>query len=308
MRASRSVAPVFLTLSAIPFASSSKALTPWRSPTAGNPYPSAAISNPTNAEGRKRDHGVTLPKDARFLTPVCGKSEFRSGGGVSASRLRARFLTVRETVAGFLRVFCARLKRSGPPRCYRWVETRPDIEGSTGTDLLAGRLADGDPAAPGEMVGRHRAELVRYATALLRDAATAEDAVQEAFSKALDALGRYPEERVRDLALRAWLFRITLNVVRNHWRRGDREVPVAEVPEVRVAPEGHEAGLDALSALAALPERQRVAVALRYLSDLPHAEVSEATGWPEATCRTLARRGIGRLRLLMSVTEGEGGS
>ena len=189
------------------------------------------------------------------------------------------------------------------------METRSHNEGVAGTDPLAGRLADGDPAAPGEMVGRHRAELVRYATALLRDAASAEDAVQEAFSRVFDALGRYPEERVRDLALRAWLFRITLNVVRNHWRRGSREVPVAEVPEVRSAPpEGREAGLDALAALAALPERQRVAVALRYLSDLPYAEVSEATGWPEATCRTLARRGIGRLRLLMSVTEGEGGS
>ena len=201
------------------------------------------------------------------------------------------------------------MKHFAFPRCYRRVETRPDTERGVGTDPLAGRLADGDPAAPGEMVGRHRAELVRYATALLRDPATAEDAVQEAFSKALDALGRYPEGRVRGLALRAWLHKITLNVVRNLWRSGNREVPVAEVPETRFAPpEGREAGLDALAALAALPERQRVVVALRYLSDLPHAEVSAATGWPEATCRTLARRGIGRLRLLMSVTKGEGGS
>jgi RNA polymerase sigma-70 factor (ECF subfamily) len=159
------------------------------------------------------------------------------------------------------------------------------------------------------MVGRHRAELVRYATALLRDAASAEDAVQEAFSRALDALGRYPEERVRGLALRAWLHRITLNVVRNLWRGGGREVAVAEVPEVRAAPPGgREAGLDALAALGALPERQRAVVALRYLSDLTYAEVSAATGCPEATCRTLARRGVARLRLLMSVTEGEGGS
>lgn len=187
------------------------------------------------------------------------------------------------------------------------MKTRPDIEGGTGTDPLAGRLAAGDPAAPGEMVGRHRAELVRYATALLRDAASAEDAVQEAFSKAFDALGRYSEERVQDLALRAWLYRITLNVVRNGWRRGNREVPVAEVPEVRAASERHEAGLDALAALAALPERQRVVVALRYLSDLPYAEVSAATGWPEATCRTLARRGVARLRLIMSVDDDERG-
>lgn len=186
------------------------------------------------------------------------------------------------------------------------METRPDIESATGTDPLAGRLADGDPAAPGEMVGRHHAELLRYATALLRDPVPAEDAVQEAFSRALDALGRYPEGRVRALALRAWLFRITLNVARNLWRGGGREVPVAEVPESGYAAQPPpEAGLDAVAALGALPERQRVVVALHYLSDLPYAEVSAATGWPEATCRTLARRGLGRLRLLMSVPKDE---
>ena len=54
-----------------------------------------------------------------------------------------------------------------------------------------------------------------------------------------------------------------------------------------------EAGTDALAALGALPERQRTAVALRYLADLPYAEVARATGWPEATCRTLARGGSG---------------
>lgn len=194
------------------------------------------------------------------------------------------------------------------------MELQPNTARSTGAgpDPLAGRLADGDPLAPGEMVERHHAELVRYATALLRDAAAAEDAVQEAFSRAFDALGRYPEERIQKLAVRAWLYRITLNVARNLWRRGNREVSVEELPQARPAPSvshdrRHEAELDALAALGALPERQRVVVALRYLSDLPYAEVSAATGWPEATCRTLARRGIGRLRLLMFTREDEGG-
>ena len=185
------------------------------------------------------------------------------------------------------------------------METEQDTtRAGAGPDPLAGRLADGDRTAPREMVERHRAELLRYATALLRDAASAEDAVQEAFSRAFGALGRYPEERVRALSLRAWLYKITLNVVRDSWRRGGREVPVAHVPEGKSAPTARpEAGLDALAALAGLPERQRTAVALRYLADLPYAEVAEATGWPEATCKTLAKRGLGRLRLLMSVDE-----
>ena len=65
--------------------------------------------------------------------------------------------------------------------------------------------------------------------------------------------------------------------------------------------------MDALGALGRLPERQRVAVTLRYLEDLPYAGISEATGWPENTCRTLVRRGIVRLGVLMGEPNGTGG-
>lgn len=176
-------------------------------------------------------------------------------------------------------------------------------------DPLAGRLADADPSAPREMVERHRAELLRYATALLGDAA-AEDAVQEAFGRAFGALGRYPEGRVRSLSVRAWLYKIVLNVARNVWRGQGREVLVAEVPEGAggMGPAGPEAGLDALEALRGLPERQRTAVALRYLADLPYAEIARATGWHEGTCKTLVRRGLAGIRLSMSATEDDGGS
>ncbi len=87
------------------------------------------------------------------------------------------------------------------------------------------------PRAPEELVERHHAELYRYARALLRDTPAAEDAVQDAFERAFVALGRYSLERIESLALRPWLYRITLNVVRNAWRDGRREVPVAATPE-----------------------------------------------------------------------------
>jgi RNA polymerase sigma factor (sigma-70 family) len=81
-------------------------------------------------------------------------------------------------------------------------------------------------------VERHHAELYRYARALLRNTPAAEDAVQDAFERAFAALGKYPKERIETLRLRPWLYRITLNVVRNAWRDSRWEVPVAETPEV----------------------------------------------------------------------------
>lgn len=56
-----------------------------------------------------------------------------------------------------------------------------------------------------------------------------------------------------------------------------------------------------------MPERQRVALTLRYLQDLPHAEICAATGWPEGTAKTLVRRGLTRFRNLLAVEEPEGG-
>jgi RNA polymerase sigma-70 factor, ECF subfamily len=174
------------------------------------------------------------------------------------------------------------------------------------SDPLAQRLADGDPKAPRELVERHHTELYRYARSLLRDGPTAEDAVQEAFERAFVALGKYPQERIESLSLRPWLYRIALNVVRNVWRDGRREVSVAETPEPggvvlgsTSGADGTVAWLDTLEALGQLSERQRVAVVLRYIEDLPYAGIAEATGWPENTCKTLVRRGIGRLRALV---------
>jgi RNA polymerase sigma-70 factor (ECF subfamily) len=186
-------------------------------------------------------------------------------------------------------------------------------------DPLAKRLANGDPDAPRKLVERHHAELCRYARTLLRDGPAAEDAVQTAFERAFTALGKYPQERIENLSLRPWLYRIVLNVVRNLWRDGRREVSVAEAPEPdqRVAAvsrsaagaDDTEAWLDALEALEQLSERQRVAVALRYVEDLPYADIAEVTGWPENTCKTLVRRGIDRLGVMLSEEpKGNGGS
>ena len=174
-------------------------------------------------------------------------------------------------------------------------------------DPLAARLADGDPSAPGALVERHYLELYRYAYAVLREERAAEDAVQDAFERALSALGRYPEGRLRAMRLRPWMYRITLNVARNRLR-GRREVPVEEisVAEDAGSDEGREGVMDALDALGRLPERQRVAVTLRYLQDLPYGEISGVTGWPEGTAKTLVRRGLMRLRKMMAVEDTRG--
>jgi len=187
------------------------------------------------------------------------------------------------------------------------VEAR-SLDETVGIDPLAARLAEGDPLAPKALAERHYVELYRYALSVLREERAAEDAVQDAFERAFAALGRYPEERLRAMRLRPWMYRITLNVARNRLRER-REVPVEEISSAGVAlsDEGREGVMDVLAALGRLPERQRVAVTLRYLQDLPYAEISGVTGWPEGTAKTLVRRGVAHLRKLMAVENPKGG-
>lgn len=204
-------------------------------------------------------------------------------------------------------------------QCYMSMESGFETANDTrSSDPLAPRLAAGELDAPRDLVERHHPELYRYALALLRDASAAEDIVQGTFERAFAALGKYPEERIRALRLRPWLYRIALNLVRNAWRHRRREEPTPETPEASDGRLGasyglasgpdREAWMDVLGALGRLSERQRVAVTLRYLEDLPYADISEATGWPDNTCRTLVRRGLGRLGVLMGESDAKGGN
>lgn len=115
--------------------------------------------------------------------------------------------------------------------------------------------------------------LLRTCCLLLRDAALAEDAVQETFLKAWRAYGDYR----RDASEKTWLMRIAANtcrdMLRSRWlRHTDRRVALEELPEPVCefsAPD------DTLTrAILALPDGLRQAVTLRYYQGLTADEVA----------------------------------
>ncbi|MFL5873450.1 MAG: RNA polymerase sigma factor [Solirubrobacterales bacterium] len=121
----------------------------------------------------------------------------------------------------------------------------------------------------------------------------AEDCFQETF---LAALRAYP--RLENAGnLRGWLLTIAHRKAIDHHRAsGRRPLPVAELPEVATENGLPEPDERLWAAVGALPPKQRAAVALRYGSDLPHAEIAAALGCsPEAARRSL-HEGLKRLR------------
>jgi RNA polymerase sigma factor (sigma-70 family) len=128
----------------------------------------------------------------------------------------------------------------------------------------------------------------------------AEDCFQETFLAALRAYPKLDDDR----NLRGWLLTIAHRKAIDHHRaNGRRPLPVAEAAELAGASTEPELDAGVWALVGALPPKQRAAVALRYGSDLPHAEIAAALGCsPEAARRSL-HEGIKRLRADLGTAE-----
>ena len=145
--------------------------------------------------------------------------------------------------------------------------------------------------------------LRRYARALARDVATADDLVQDCLARALGKLHLWQE----GTDLRAWLFTILHNQYVNQVRRGVREgiaVGLSETePMLTRAPhQGRSLELrDLERAIAKLPEEQRSVILLVGLEGMHYDEVAEVLDVPVGTVRSRLSRGREALRRLMGI-------
>lgn len=123
-----------------------------------------------------------------------------------------------------------------------------------------------------------------------------DDVAQQAWTQALAAYDRVADGR----NLRSWLLTITARCATDsHRARQRRPVPVEEPPEPRAVSAPADAALpdgELWGRVRDLPERQRVAVALRYVADLDHAAVAAALGTTPAATRRLVSDALATLR------------
>ena len=171
-----------------------------------------------------------------------------------------------------------------------------------------------------EIVVRHQRRAVRIAFHYLRDAADADEAVQDAFVKAYMHFGSFREE----LPFEVWFTRILINGCldrikarrrRERWiappvvdASGAERDPAEYLPSRTPGPEEYalsrERRRQLLAALSALPERQRMVFMLSHFEGQSSREVSQATGLNESTVRVHLFRAIRRLRGLLGAPSG----
>lgn len=133
--------------------------------------------------------------------------------------------------------------------------------------------------------------LRRLAYALCGDWHTAEDLVQLAFVR---LYRRWP--RIRNESVDAYARRVLLNAFLTHRRARRRESLMADPPERAAGGADPTDRLAVHRALADLAPRQRAAVVLRYLEDLPVAEVAALLEISEGTVKSQTARAIQSMR------------
>lgn len=173
---------------------------------------------------------------------------------------------------------------------------------------VVARVLGGDADAYAVLVARYHGRCLRYAERVLGDRDDAEDAVQRAFVRAYDALGRY-EERAR---FAPWLFAVVATEcraaaatrARRAWRFVADDRALLQVPTPDAARDAtFDAGLDAGArlerALGRLEPRLREAFLLRHVEGLSYEEMRAATGAGASALKMRVKRACDALRALL---------
>jgi len=175
----------------------------------------------------------------------------------------------------------------------------PDEQSPSDADLLTAFRA-GDSRAFEALVRRYQSPVLAIARRFARDLDDAEDLAQRAFINAAGRAGGW-----RGGSFKSWLFRIVINLAKNHLRdmaRFDRSVEADD----QVAPAAGAGAHERLEhaerqrivreAIARLPRRQREVLLLRIDGDLPFAEVAAALGITEVNAKVSFHHAVQRLK------------
>jgi len=172
---------------------------------------------------------------------------------------------------------------------------------------LVRRGRTGDSEALGELLRTYQARVFGFVRRYVGRRDEAAEIVQEAFLQAFKSIDRFEEGR----PFRPWLFKIAVNVCRNHRRLGQRrELPQEVLPDASalwqehpaVAPDAalftHASAAELEGWLATLTAEDRALLLLRYSEEMSYQDLATLYSRPQGLLKMRVHRAIGRLRAL----------
>jgi len=175
---------------------------------------------------------------------------------------------------------------------------------------LMGRVAEDDERAFTELVRRFQGRVTNLISRVLNDREASDDLAQEVFVRVFVHRRNYR----RGSKFSTWLFTIAANLAKNEIRRRVRrrnwfsldalqEVLSDSTMALADPTEGQEVSLQRQqlqgvigTAIAAVPEKYRLALVLRDVEGLAYEEIAEVLGVPGGTVRSRINRARGMLK------------
>ncbi len=175
--------------------------------------------------------------------------------------------------------------------------------------LIARVLASQDPAAFGELVRRHQSQVRNFLRRLCSDCALADDLAQDTFLRAWDKLDSFSGKG----SFIGWLLKIAYTTFLQSRRKSKRYAEVleeaghlADTESRSVTVESAELA-DLGKLLAALTDDEKAIMVMSYACGLSHREISEATGQPVGTVKSILFRGKEKIRTRFEIQDHQHG-
>ncbi len=178
---------------------------------------------------------------------------------------------------------------------------------------LARRCARGDNTARRELYETYGSRLLALCRRYARDAAEAEDLMQDAFVKIFRVIGRF--RWTRPGSLYSWMARVALNLAFDSARKrkrlalqlGDVEELAGDLPDEPGYEETLSVPAEVLQQMiAALPEGYRTVFRLYCIDELSHKEIAALLGIKEkSSSASLARARASLARSIRQYLDGE---
>jgi RNA polymerase sigma-70 factor (ECF subfamily) len=196
------------------------------------------------------------------------------------------------------------------PRAQSSILPLPTADGLGDAELVA-RALSGDRWSRDVLYRRHVRYLLAISTRLLSNHSEGEEVVQDTFIVGFERLGSLREPS----ALRSWLARIAVNLVRRRLRRGrllrllgldhaSDDAALADLAAPTLKPDDHAELALVDRMLRGMPADRRIAWMLRRVEGLPLAEVATLCGCSLATAKR--RVAAVDVEVALHVSSGEG--
>jgi RNA polymerase sigma-70 factor (ECF subfamily) len=189
------------------------------------------------------------------------------------------------------------------------TEHVPARESTEHVRELVARGQQGDRDALEELYLIHFDRIYSYLHVSVGNRHDAEDLTTQTFLKMLEKIGSF---KWQSAPFSAWLFRIAHNLAMDHFRAGRRWQPEEEVPE----PPGEEEPSAELTAMQTIgresmlklidhlsPEQQQV-LTLKFVFNLPNAEVAAILDKTEGAIKSLQHRALVSLQKQIAQSSG----